>query len=97
MDAKYCSVRRKALQSASQENNWAPTRLTNRFNLTRPAEKMAEGLKLDILVPPMPIEPALIIGAWHRKSSKNPFHTWVRNEVFELLRPLNEGEAQLPG
>lgn len=61
------------------------------------AEKMAEGLKLDILVPPMPIEPALIIGAWHRKSSKNPFHTWVRNEVFDLLRPLNEGEAQLPG
>lgn len=60
------------------------------------AEKMAHGLKLDIFVPPMSIEPALIIGAWHRKSSKNPFHTWVRNQVFELLRPLNEGAAQLP-
>jgi hypothetical protein len=61
------------------------------------ALKLANGLGLDIFVPPMHVEPSLIIGAWHRKSSKNALHTWVRNQIFDLLRPLNEGEVQLPG
>jgi DNA-binding transcriptional LysR family regulator len=60
------------------------------------AEKLAGELRLDIFVPPMAVKPALVIGAWHRRSSKNALHAWVRAQIFDLLRPLNEGEAPIP-
>lgn len=61
------------------------------------AEKLAPSLRLSVFTPPMPVEPALVVGAWHRKSSRDPLHRWVRDLVFELLRPLNAGETPLPG
>ncbi|PWV98762.1 DNA-binding transcriptional LysR family regulator [Hoeflea marina] len=59
-------------------------------------ENLARGTSLDLFVPPTPIEPTLMIGAWHRKSGRNPLHIWFRSLVMELLRPLNESEAPLP-
>lgn len=45
----------------------------------------------------MPVEPALIVGVWHRRVDRHPFHAWMRAQIFGLLKPLDEGEAASGG
>jgi len=60
------------------------------------AEHLADQLALSIYLPPMPIDPPLIISAWHRRSSANPAHRYMREEIAQVLSQLNEGEEPLP-
>lgn len=50
-------------------------------------------LGITVYRPPMTIAPALIVGG---RASGNPFHAWMRRQVFDLLTPLNVGEPALP-
>jgi DNA-binding transcriptional LysR family regulator len=60
------------------------------------AAMLAEEMGLVLYAPPMRMPVPLIVGAWNRRSSANPAHRWMRQEIAVLLRPLNEGEAPLP-
>lgn len=55
-------------------------------------EHMARKNLLHAYLPPMHVPAATIIGVWHKKSERSPFERWMRNQVFDLLRPLNAGE-----
>ncbi|HEY8595313.1 MAG TPA: LysR family transcriptional regulator [Devosiaceae bacterium] len=59
------------------------------------AERVRAQLGLEIYRPPVPIDVPLIVGAWHRRATRNPFQAWMRQRVFDLLRPLNAGETPL--
>ncbi len=59
------------------------------------AIKVSSQLGVEVYNPPMDIEPALIVAIWHRRTSGNPVHRWMRELVAEILRPLNYGEAPL--
>ena len=50
---------------------------------------VAEPLNLRVLQPPMAIDPALIIGIWHKRSDRNLLARWMRDRIFGLLRPLD--------
>lgn len=52
------------------------------------AAKVAETFKLRVFVPPMKIDPALIIGIWHKRSENAPLAFWMRNQVFGLMKAL---------
>lgn len=39
--------------------------------------------------PPMPVDPALIVGIWHRRSDKTLMARWMRDQIFGLLKPLD--------
>lgn len=56
------------------------------------AERVAPQVGLEIYRPPMPIDPALIIAVWHRRSASSPLHRWMRETIIGLMRLLNEGE-----
>ncbi|MAS12444.1 MAG: LysR family transcriptional regulator [Nitratireductor sp.] len=60
------------------------------------AERLAPSQNLAIYKPPMPIEPALIVGVWHKRSTDNPAHRWMRGVIADILLPLNEGERPVP-
>ena len=53
------------------------------------AAKVAETFNLGVFEPPMQIDPALIIGIWHKRSDKTPLAAWVRDQVFDLMRALD--------
>lgn len=53
------------------------------------AAKVAETFDLSIFKPPMQIDPALIIGIWHKRSDKTPLAVWMRDRVFDLMRALD--------
>lgn len=58
-----------------------------------PAQLAADVTKtfdLCIFQPPMPIDPPLIIGIWHKRSETNPFAAWMRDQVFDLMRALDQ-------
>ncbi len=59
------------------------------------ALRIAPIMGLEIYRPPMPIDPALIIMIWHRRSSANPAHRWLRELIAEILLPLNAGHEAL--
>lgn len=59
------------------------------------AERVADSLGLLLFTPPMPISPALIVAAWHRRYSASPAHRWLRGLVAELTAPLNAGLPDL--
>lgn len=59
-------------------------------------KRLAPSLDLSLYIPPMPVDPALIVGIWHKRSTDNPGHRWMRNLIAEILLPLNEGERPLP-
>jgi DNA-binding transcriptional LysR family regulator len=46
-------------------------------------------LGLDIYPPALPMPAPLIIAAWHRRSSANPAHRWMRGLVAGILEPLD--------
>ncbi|MDX1781476.1 MAG: LysR family transcriptional regulator [Thalassovita sp.] len=52
------------------------------------ARQLAPGFGLRVFRPPMPIEPAQIIGVWHKRTDRAPMAKWMRQQVFDLLRPL---------
>ena len=54
------------------------------------AHKVAKGFDLKVFDPPFEIHAAPIVGIWHKRSSGNPMANWVRQQVFELLKPLND-------
>ena len=53
------------------------------------ATKMASGFGLKVFSTPFPIPPALIIAIWHRRSDQNPMAKWMRQQVFDLMKPLD--------
>nr|WP_153441011.1 LysR family transcriptional regulator [Sinorhizobium terangae] len=57
------------------------------------AERVAPQIGLEIYHPPMLIDPPLIIAVWHRRSTSNPLHRWMRERITGLMRPLNEGSG----
>lgn len=60
------------------------------------ARRMAPLVGLDIYHAPIPVDPALLYMIWHKRSSGNPAHRWLRELIARLLLPLNDGETQLP-
>lgn len=60
------------------------------------AAMLAKEMGLELFAPPIPVPVPLIVAAWNRRSSANPAHRWMRQEIAALLRPLNAGEAPLP-
>jgi DNA-binding transcriptional LysR family regulator len=60
------------------------------------AERVAPQVGLEIFRPPMPMEPALIVAVWHRRTTASPFHAWMRGAVVTLMRSLDEGEPAGP-
>ncbi|WP_170356977.1 LysR family transcriptional regulator [Ruegeria arenilitoris] len=53
------------------------------------ARKLAPEFGLKVLAPPFEIEPVNIIAIWHRRSDANPMAKWMRQQVFDLLKPLD--------
>ena len=53
------------------------------------AAKVADSFDLVAFQPPMAIDPALIIGIWHKRSETTPMAAWMRAQVFDLLRRLD--------
>ncbi|WP_170367730.1 LysR family transcriptional regulator [Ruegeria arenilitoris] len=53
------------------------------------ARKFAPEFGLKVLAPPFEIEPVNIIAIWHRRSDANPMAKWMRQQVFDLLKPLD--------
>jgi DNA-binding transcriptional LysR family regulator len=60
------------------------------------AEQLAPSMGLSVYNPPMSIEPALIVGIWHKRSTNNPAHRWMRDLVADIMIPMNKGEKSLP-
>ncbi len=52
------------------------------------AKKVAKTFELNVFEPPMHIEPALIIGIWHKRFDNAPMAAWMRSQVFELMKGL---------
>lgn len=59
------------------------------------ARKIAPKVGLTIYKPPMPITPALIEMIWHRRSTMNPAHSWLRDRIADVMTPLNAGHPPL--
>jgi len=54
------------------------------------ATRVAADFKLAVFEPPMQIDPALIIGIWHKRSEKTPLAMWMREQVFGLMKELDK-------
>jgi DNA-binding transcriptional LysR family regulator len=50
---------------------------------------MAPRLKLAIYGAPMPLDPAHICMAWHRRNTGSPAQRWLRELVSKVLSPLD--------
>ena len=57
---------------------------------TQLAQKVAAGFGLKHYEPPFEIAPAMIIAIWHKRSDENPMARWMRQQIFDLLKPLND-------
>lgn len=53
------------------------------------ARKVEADYGLRIFQPPMRIDPPLIIGIWHKRMEKAPLASWMRKQIFDLLKPLD--------
>jgi DNA-binding transcriptional LysR family regulator len=53
------------------------------------ADKVANTFDLCVFEPPMHIDPALIIGIWHKRSERAPLAAWMRGQVFNLMQALD--------
>jgi DNA-binding transcriptional LysR family regulator len=56
------------------------------------ARRIAPRLGLDIYQAPVPLGPGRIFLIWHKRNAANAAHTWFRNLVLEVLRPLSRAE-----
>lgn len=52
------------------------------------ASKLAGTFGLRVFEPPMKVDPALIIGIWHKRSDNAPLASWMRSQVFGLMKAL---------
>lgn len=52
------------------------------------AETLAEGMRLDLFRPPVPIAAPLLVATWHRRNDASPAHRWMREKIFSILDPL---------
>ena len=48
----------------------------------------ARTLPLRVFRPPIPVGPVTIAMAWHRRSSRNAAHRWLRETLARLLADL---------
>jgi DNA-binding transcriptional LysR family regulator len=53
------------------------------------ARSVEKDYGLKVFKPPMQIEPALVIGAWHKRSENAPMASWMRSQIFELMKGLD--------
>ena len=58
----------------------------------------AVGQRFDLRTHPLPfpMEPALLWLAWNRWQTDDPAHRWLRGEIADLLRHLNDVDRPLP-
>ena len=61
------------------------------------AHAVAPRFGLETFTLPFDMEPALLWMAWNRWHSDEPAHRWLRTEIAELLRGLNDVDQPLPG
>ena len=52
------------------------------------AQRMAPRLGLDIYLAPVALGPGRIFLIWHRRNAADAAHSWFRNLVLDVLRPL---------
>ncbi len=57
---------------------------------TQLARHVAPVVGLEVYSAPMPIDPATITMIWHRRYSGWPPHAWLREQIADLLAPLDE-------
>ncbi|WP_170481836.1 LysR family transcriptional regulator [Ruegeria arenilitoris] len=57
---------------------------------TQLAQKVSIGFDLKHFTPPFEIAPALVIAIWHKRSDENPMAKWMRQQVFQLMKLLDE-------
>lgn len=62
---------------------------------TQFAHKMATKLKLDLFQPPMDVPRPLIGMIWHKRFTRSPAHSWLRDQIAELMEPLDEGNLPI--
>lgn len=60
------------------------------------ARKVAETFDLSVFQPPMEIQPALIIGIWHKRADTAPMAAWMRSQVFDLMTALDVDNPPAP-
>ncbi|OWU86127.1 LysR family transcriptional regulator [Oceanicola sp. 22II-s10i] len=53
------------------------------------ARRVAPAAGLTCHAPPMPVDAATICIVWHRRSTNNPAHRWLREQIAALTRPLD--------
>mgnify|MGYP003625317345 FL=1 len=54
------------------------------------AADVAKTFDLCVFQPAMPIDPPLIVGIWHKRSETTALSVWMREQVFGLLRALDQ-------
>lgn len=59
------------------------------------AHQMATKLNIDVYATPFPMPTPVIGMYWHKRSTNSPAHRWLRQQISELMRPLNERETPL--
>ncbi|WP_270729378.1 LysR family transcriptional regulator [Shimia sp. Alg240-R146] len=60
------------------------------------ARAVADRFGLALHPMPFPMEPALLWVAWNRWQTDEPAHRWLRGEIANLLRHLNDVDQPLP-
>jgi DNA-binding transcriptional LysR family regulator len=60
------------------------------------ARSAAQRFGLSAYPVPFSMEPALLWLAWNRWQTDNPAHRWLRGEIADLLRGLNDVDRPLP-
>ncbi|MBV2359705.1 LysR family transcriptional regulator [Thalassococcus sp. CAU 1522] len=61
------------------------------------AERVGARVGLDILLPPVPIDPAVISMVWHKRATTSPAHRWLRDKVHNATRCLDVPAARMVG
>jgi len=59
------------------------------------ARRVAAEAGIAIFRPPVPIDRVVISLIWHKRFTGNPAHRWMRGQITDVMRPLNEGYPPL--
>jgi DNA-binding transcriptional LysR family regulator len=54
------------------------------------AHHVAEASGLCVYRPPMPVPTAQLSMIWHRRYAASASHSWLRDQIADLLSPLDE-------
>ncbi len=54
------------------------------------AHHIAPAAGIEVFQAPVPVDPQQINMIWHRRNSSSPAHTWLRNQIADILLPLDE-------